>query len=252
MPAEAWEGYHRFCPLARGLDVLGDRWTMVIVHELLAGPRRYTELKVRLPGIGNNVLTDRLRRLAAAGLVERVAAEVGHGVLYATTERAEGLRPVFRELRRWGATMQIDDPVRQIYHHDMTYAVPGELELHESYEWRVDDTTLTLTIDGQTLHQRPGPTDRPAVVVTTSLEFLQRWAAGDTNWDRGRAEGEVDVEGCEDAWDRMLVATAYPGRPTGLADVLLARQHPDPAVPILPEAEQRMHWSADTPSDRTP
>ena len=104
--------------------------------------------------------------------------------------------------------MQIDDPVRRIYHHDMTYAVPSELQLHESYEWRVDDTIFTLTIEGQTLHQRPGPVDRPAVVVTTSLEFLHLWAAGDTNWDEGRAEGEVDVEGSEGTWDRMLLREA--------------------------------------------
>lgn len=252
MPAEAWEGYHRFCPLARGLDVLGDRWTMVIVHELLGGPLRYTELKERLPGIGNNVLSDRLKRLDTAGLVERRAAEVGQGVLYATTKRADGLRPVFRELRRWGATMQIDDPVRQIYHHDMTYAVPSELQLEESYEWRVDDTILTLTIDGQTLHQRPGPADGPAVVVTTSLEFLQRWAAGDTNWDEGRAGGEVDVEGSHDAWDRMLVATAYPGRPTNLAADLLARHRPAARRRSPERVAKQTSGSADEPSDGEP
>lgn len=216
MPSAAWTGYHRFCPLARGLDVLGDRWTMIVIHELMAGPLRYNQLKERLPGIGNNILSDRLKRLEAAELIERRAGDVGHGVRYTTTDRAEGLRPVFRELRRWGATMQLDDPVRRIYDHDMSYALPLELGLAESYEWRIGDSVTALTIDGGTLHQKPGPADDPAVVVTGPLEFLQRWAAGETNWDKGRASGEIHVDGSDEAWDRMLLATAYPGRPPGL------------------------------------
>lgn len=216
MPSAPWNGYHRFCPLARGLDVLGDRWTMVVIHELMAGPLRYNELKQHLPGIGNNVLSDRLKRLEAAQLIERRAGGVGQGVHYTITDRAEGLRPLFRELRRWGATMQIDDPVRQIYHHDMSYIAPRGLEFAESYEWRIGDRVVALTIEGQTLHQEPGPAKDPAVVVTAPLEFLQRWAAGDTNWDKGRASGEVHVDGSDEAWDRMLLATAYPGRPAGL------------------------------------
>jgi DNA-binding HxlR family transcriptional regulator len=222
MPSSAWEGYHRFCPLARGLDVLGDRWTMVVIHELIAGPLRYTELKARLPGIGSNVLSDRLKRLEAARLVERRAGETGTGVHYTITHRAEGLRPVFRELRRWGVTMQIDDPVRQIYDHDMSYVVPAELGLSESYEWRIGATIVTLTVDGQTLRPRPGPAEDPAVVVTASPEFLQRWAAGETNWEEARARGEIQVVGSDEAWDRMLLATAYPGRPSDLTEKVLA------------------------------
>ncbi|GMQ85859.1 MAG: hypothetical protein BMS9Abin07_1427 [Acidimicrobiia bacterium] len=223
MPGTAWDGYHRFCPLSRGLDVLGDRWTMLVIHELMADPLRYNELKKQLPGIGSNVLSDRLKRLEAVGLIERRLGEIGHGVHYATTERAEGLRPVFRELRRWGATMQIDDPVRQIYEHDMSYVVPEGIGLAESYEWRIGDTVVALTIEGQTLHQRPGPADDPVVVVTAPPDFLERWAAGDITWDEARANGEVEVDGSEEAWDRMLLATAYPGRPAGLTDKVLDR-----------------------------
>jgi len=223
MPATSWDGYHRFCPLARGLDVLGDRWTMVLIHELLGEPLRFGELRASLPGIGNNLLSDRLKRLEAAGLIERRTGEVGDGVRYATTERAEGLRPVFRELRRWGATMQIDSPIHQVYDHDMSYVMPEDLTMAESYEWRIGDTIVTLTIDGDTLHQRPGPAEDPVVVVTAPQDFLARWAAGDTNWNEARESGEAVVDGSDEAWDRMLLATAYPGRPADLTAKVLAQ-----------------------------
>ncbi|HEY1451578.1 MAG TPA: helix-turn-helix domain-containing protein, partial [Solirubrobacteraceae bacterium] len=71
MPTGPWTGYERFCPLARGLDLIGDRWTLVIVQELLKRPSRYGALLDRLPGIGTSLLSDRLRRLEAAGIVVR-------------------------------------------------------------------------------------------------------------------------------------------------------------------------------------
>jgi len=72
MPKAPWTGYGRFCPLARGLDVVGDRWTLVIVQELMKRPSRYGELARRLPGISTTVLAERLRKLEAAGVVVRV------------------------------------------------------------------------------------------------------------------------------------------------------------------------------------
>jgi DNA-binding HxlR family transcriptional regulator len=79
MPRNAWAGYGRFCPLARALDVVGERWTLVIVQELLKRPSRYGDLASRLPGIGTSVLADRLRKLEAARVVERVPGPGGGG-----------------------------------------------------------------------------------------------------------------------------------------------------------------------------
>ncbi len=69
MPAR--RNYHQNCPIARGLDVLGERWTLLILRELLGGPRRYSDLRAELPGIATNLLADRLRELEEAGLVDR-------------------------------------------------------------------------------------------------------------------------------------------------------------------------------------
>jgi hypothetical protein len=80
MPSRPWSGYGRFCPLSRALDVIGERWTLVIVQELLRQPRRYGALLGRLPGISTSVLADRLRRLERAGVVAREPGAVGAGI----------------------------------------------------------------------------------------------------------------------------------------------------------------------------
>ena len=108
MPPSAWTGYGRFCPLARALDVVGERWTLVIVQELLKRPSRYSELARRLPGIGTNVLADRLRKLETAGVAERIPGPVGEGVTYALTDRGRGLSDALEALRRWGVSYLTD------------------------------------------------------------------------------------------------------------------------------------------------
>ena len=67
----ARRNYNQNCPIARGLDVLGERWTLLILRELVGGPRRYGDLRAQLPGIATNLLADRLRELEEAGLVDR-------------------------------------------------------------------------------------------------------------------------------------------------------------------------------------
>ena len=69
MPAR--RSYNQNCPIAKGLDVLGERWTLLILRELIGGPRRYGDLRAQLPGIATNLLADRLRELEDAGLVDR-------------------------------------------------------------------------------------------------------------------------------------------------------------------------------------
>jgi DNA-binding HxlR family transcriptional regulator len=94
--------YHQYCGLARALDVIGDRWTLLIVRELLMGPRRYTDLHKGLPGIATNLLATRLADLEAAGLVAREEAPPPVATpLYRLTARGEELRPVIDALGRW-------------------------------------------------------------------------------------------------------------------------------------------------------
>lgn len=211
MPKEKWTGYHRFCPLARGLDLVGERWTMPIVQELLFRPHRYTELVHRLPGVSPNVVADRLKKLEVSGLVERVAPGVGSPVVYRLTDAGRSLEPVFASFRRWGVQYLLADegPGAAERSFDVSFVDNVAAIPREQYEWRIGDRVLHLEIAGGTLHRRPGHAARPAVVVTTTEAFMRRWAAGETGWDAGRAEGEVQVQGPEDAWQRMLAATGY-------------------------------------------
>ncbi|MER5497376.1 winged helix-turn-helix transcriptional regulator [Streptomyces sp. NPDC002561] len=96
--------YDQFCATARALDSVGDRWTLLIVRELLAGPRRYTDLHADLPGVSTDVLASRLKDMEQGGLVTRrrlpppAAASV-----YELTGRGRGLMPVLAALAEWGA-----------------------------------------------------------------------------------------------------------------------------------------------------
>ncbi|MBA2383661.1 MAG: helix-turn-helix transcriptional regulator [Actinobacteria bacterium] len=101
---EAVKRYDQYCPIAHALGVVGERWTLLVVRELARGPLRYTDLADRLPGIGTNILADRLKELEAACVVEkRKLPPPAASTVYELTEYGAGLRPVLHELARWGA-----------------------------------------------------------------------------------------------------------------------------------------------------
>jgi DNA-binding HxlR family transcriptional regulator len=95
--------YQQYCPLARALDVVGDRWTMLIMRELFFAPKRFTDLQQRLDGIAPNLLSRRLKDLEARGLVCRRRLDPpASATVYESTEQARGLQPAMLELARWG------------------------------------------------------------------------------------------------------------------------------------------------------
>jgi len=95
--------YQQHCGLARALDVVGERWTLLIVRELLLGPRRYGDLLDTLEGITTNLLAKRLKEMTETGLLEKRHAEPPvAGELYTLTEAGAALEPAIMELGRWG------------------------------------------------------------------------------------------------------------------------------------------------------
>jgi DNA-binding HxlR family transcriptional regulator len=102
--------YGQFCGLARALDVVGDRWNLLIVRELLIGPARYRELVEGLPGVATNLLADRLRDLETTGVIERRLAEEGNAVVYALTPWGAELREPIDSLIRWSTPLMVRGP----------------------------------------------------------------------------------------------------------------------------------------------
>ena len=103
--------YDQYCPIACSLGLVGERWTLLVVRELFYGPKRYTDLAAHLPGIGTNVLADRLKELESAGLVEkRKLAPPAASTVYELTPMGRELRPVLHELARFGARLMGPPP----------------------------------------------------------------------------------------------------------------------------------------------
>jgi len=166
--------YGQYCSVAKALDVVGDRWTLLIARELLLqGPCRYTDLKNGLPGIATNLLSDRIRELEAAGLVRREeAAPPVATTLFHLTESGAQLEPVLGALGAWGIRYMTqpgeDDEFRSHW-----FAFPVSLFLHDrdpdgppvSIELRTGDRPVVIEASGGEVGTRLGPADSPDLVL---------------------------------------------------------------------------------------
>lgn len=101
--------YGQYCPVAAALDLLGDRWTLLIVRDLLTGDQHFNELARGLPRLSRTLLVKRLRSLVGAGIVEHRRVDDGR-TIYALTESGEAIRPVVAALLVWGATWAFETP----------------------------------------------------------------------------------------------------------------------------------------------
>jgi DNA-binding HxlR family transcriptional regulator len=193
--------------------VVGDRWTLLVVYGLLRGPARYSDLDVFASGAGSTLLTDRLRRLIEAGLVERSAeAHPGSPTLYRLTPRGEALVPAISELSSWGLELLIPQdpsalpPEGRPFNQAWTRPDPDGPE-QETYLWSVDGQDFTFVVDGARVTQRAGRVGKPAVSLTCSREVLERRVRGELDWAAAIESGEVRVDGPRPAVERMFRIT---------------------------------------------
>jgi DNA-binding HxlR family transcriptional regulator len=162
------KSYRQYCALARGLDVIGDRWVLLIVRELLCGPRRYGELAYGLPGIATNLLAERLRTMQGNGLVARADDD-----RYRLTERGEGLSEVLAAIGGWASPLMgsiadgdafrshwIAHPVAALF----PGVDPGRPEL--SIEVRCGDEPMTIRSAKGRVSVQPGRAAAPDLVLT--------------------------------------------------------------------------------------
>jgi DNA-binding HxlR family transcriptional regulator len=158
--------YDQYCPVAHALDLVGERWALLVVRELMPGPKRYTDLAEHLPGIGTNILASRLRDLEAGGIIEkRTLPPPAASRVYQLTPYGLELRPVLRELALWGAR-SLGPPTDE----DELY--PGWLENALGtllapfappgrFEFRIGDELASI-VDGEA---QSGTVEDPDVVV---------------------------------------------------------------------------------------
>ncbi len=111
------KSYAQYCGLARALDIVGERWSLLIIRELLIRPARYSDLLTALPGVATNLLAQRLRDLENGGVIERqVARPPGRGVVYALTNWGAGLRETVEALLRWSTPLMVPGPRSDAVH----------------------------------------------------------------------------------------------------------------------------------------
>ncbi|MGZ4168425.1 MAG: winged helix-turn-helix transcriptional regulator [Solirubrobacteraceae bacterium] len=208
--------YAEYCAMAKSLDVVGDRWTLLIVRELaLRGACRYTDVRNGLPGIATNLLADRLRELQDAGVVMREDAPPPVATtLFRLTPRGEELWPVIEALTRWGLPLMTEEhPDDAVRSHWLASALRLMLT-----DRRPDDPPVSVTLDtgdqpivieagDGTIRTRLGPADRSDLVLTGAPRPIMGLLLGLLDLDAAAAAG-VACKGDPAVLDRLGAETA--------------------------------------------
>ncbi|MBW9206086.1 helix-turn-helix transcriptional regulator [Mumia sp. zg.B17] len=189
--------YGQWCGITRALELVGERWALLIVRDLLVGPRRYGELAAGLPRIPSNVLAARLKELQAAGILRR--APRSRVIVYELTPFGRELEPVVLALGAWGFKAMDEPREEQVVTPDsltMTlrtaFRPQVALELPATaYAARLGPAELLVRVDGPTLHVTRG--DGPVDLAFAAGPGLRRLISGELAPDRALATGEIEV-----------------------------------------------------------
>jgi DNA-binding HxlR family transcriptional regulator len=197
--------YDQYCPIAHALDLVGERWALLVVRELLFGPQRYTDLAAKLPGIGTNILAGRLKDLEACGIVaKRRLPPPAASQVYELTPYGLALKPVIRELAVWGIRSlgppQLEGELAPAWLEHALDTVFAPVAPSGSFEFRVGSETASLR-DGEV---RPGSTEQPDVIVETADPACFYNLFVERRWDG------VAVEGDRDLLEQLLDAASAP------------------------------------------
>jgi DNA-binding HxlR family transcriptional regulator len=204
--------YEQYCPIAHALDLVGERWSLLVVRELMRGPKRYTDLADHLPGIGTNILAARLRDLETHGIVtKRRLPPPAASRVYELTDYGRELDTVMRELALWGArSLGPPSEADELFPGWLESAVgtvlapiapPGR------FEFRVGDEVASL-VDGEAVG---GPIEQPDVVVEGDAEGVYHMFVD-------RRLDCVSVEGDRELLERLVNEAPTPIElPTGAA-----------------------------------
>lgn len=210
--------YGQYCPFAKALDVVGDRWTLLVIRELLGGPRRYTDLLNALEGIGTNLLADRLKRLEAHGVLRRRdLPPPTPATVYELTDVGEELRELVYGFARWGTRfMGSPDETEVARSHWLALGMLAVADheaaagVHDIYEFRVDDEVFHVVVDDGDVEIGDGPAEQPDAVFEGDPKRFLGIAAGYPPSADDVAAGRVRIKGDPDAVARS--ARIFGGR----------------------------------------
>jgi DNA-binding HxlR family transcriptional regulator len=205
--------YGQYCAVAKALDVIGDRWTLLVVRELLLrGACRYTDLRNGLPGIATNLLASRLRDLEEAGIVSREEAPPPVATtLFTLTSRGEALAPVLQELIRWGMPLMEDGPAPGDIFRGQWMTWPAHMTLADrdpdappvTIQVLADGEPAVLQTSGGGVQVTQGQADHPDAVLRGSAHAVLGLLTGRVNLDLAAAMG-AEYEGDRGALERVL------------------------------------------------
>ena len=171
--------YEQYCPVAVALDVLGDRWTLLVLRELLFGERRFTDLRTALPGMAPNLLSERLKALEEQGLVERrELAPPAARTVYAAAPAAHDVIPVLRALARFGTERlgpvdgEVVRPSMAVFGMVAPFHEPDPGAPRQHTRLVLDGETFDLLTDGARLSARDRPDEVPDLVITAPAVAL--------------------------------------------------------------------------------
>jgi DNA-binding HxlR family transcriptional regulator len=190
--------YGQFCALAKALDVVGDRWSLLIVRELIIrGEARYTDIREGLPGIASNLLATRLKELEAAGMLEQFEAPPPVATtLYRLTPRGRELERVIDALAIWGIPFLQDAPGSDAFcSHWMTLPLRRALKDHAPgeasavIEVRCGDEPVTVRAVDGTVRVSTGAAENPDAVVTGTAKVVYGLFRGELNLAQAKAAG---------------------------------------------------------------
>jgi DNA-binding HxlR family transcriptional regulator len=201
--------YNQNCPIARGLDVLGERWTLLILRELVGGARRYGDLRDELPGIATNLLAERLKELQDAGLVERadLPAPIARTVYTLSDMGWQRVLPILQSIAWFGLDrldLVEDGPVSPLTGFLAGFVVPFDplkaAELSAAYGVEIDGRRFEFAV---TQGRLTGAHGEPSVTLTASAADLVTARLGASEAKRKAALRRLNFKGDPDAVDAL-------------------------------------------------
>ena len=213
------------CGIARALDLLGERWGLLVVRELMLGPKRFTDLRTGLPGLSPDVLAQRLRDLERSGIVRRlVLPSPARARVYELSDWGRELEPVILALGRWGSRAPFPRAKAQLSVDAFVIALKTLFDpqsaagLTAVYELRLGDQTFYARVAGRRLEVRRASGDRlPDAIIESDTRSLSAVLWHGRRLNEARSAGDVRIEGSRSLVDRFskLFPPARPAIPAG-------------------------------------